>query len=169
MNKTIYIAGPLFSESERNFLEQLVDLLSRGLTKVEGGLKVDKVEDFFLPHRDVGDAGVVRGGNDEVFEKDVRYLDETDIIVAWVDGPDVDSGTAVELGYAYARGKKIFGILTDRRKWSGSDIVGLNNMIWGVCHGKEGIYKIDIEEDKKRLILDLARALKEIKKGQHVQ
>jgi len=31
-------------------------------------------------------------------------LDEASIVVAILDGPDVDSGTAIEIGYAFAKG-----------------------------------------------------------------
>ncbi|SRR6266487_359635 len=127
MSKTIYIAGPIFSDSEKTYLEMLEGELSKGLN-----LKVK--EDFFLPHRDVGDVGISGVGHNEAFFYDIKALDECKIIVAWLDGPDVDSGTAVELGYAYARDKKIFGLSTDRRR-SNQSLEGfaINNMIWGVC------------------------------------
>lgn len=156
-NKTIYVAGPLFSESERRYLEYLVDFLQKELDE---RLHSNKQDYFFLPHRDVGDAGIVTGGNEDVFASDLRALDKASIVVAWLDGSDVDSGTAVELGYAYAKGKHIFGILTDRRRWSGSKIKGLNNMVWGLCQGEDRIYKVNETEEKKRLSEDILNALK---------
>jgi nucleoside 2-deoxyribosyltransferase len=36
-------------------------------------------------------------------------------VVAVLDGVDVDSGTAAEVGYAFARGKRIFGYRGDFR------------------------------------------------------
>ena len=129
MPKMIYIAGPIFSSYELKFLKELADDLS-------GRLKLDVEKDFFLPHRDVGDVGTGGIGRDKAFFDDLKALDESKIIIAWLDGSDVDSGTAVELGYAYARDKKIFGLLTDRRRSDGSlEGVSLNNMIWGVCRG----------------------------------
>ena len=38
-----------------------------------------------------------------------------DGVVAILDGVDVDSGTAAEVGYAYALGKRIYGLRTDFR------------------------------------------------------
>ena len=51
--------------------------------------------------------------------------------------------SAVEIGYAYAKGdKNIFGLLTDRRRWDRSlEGVSVNNMIWGACKKKGDIYK----------------------------
>ena len=107
--------------------------------------------------------GVVNGGNEDVFIKDLEYLDEANIIIAWLDGVDVDSGTAVELGYAYAKGKHIFGLLTDTRRWHGTEIRGLNNMVWGVCKGEERVYRIDDMQEKNRLLEDISKVLKEVK------
>jgi nucleoside 2-deoxyribosyltransferase len=170
-HKPIYIAGPLFSESERRYLESLVDFLTKELNEAFMDLHIDKYRDFFLPHRDVGDAGIVIGGNEEVFINDLRYLENAHIVIAWLDGADVDSGTAIEIGYAFAKSKHIFGILTDRRRWSEDKIRGLNNMVWGICKGKERIYKINIYETKnmhdvpenKRLLDDLSKALRMVK------
>jgi nucleoside 2-deoxyribosyltransferase len=131
--------------------------LNEGVTN----LHIDRHHDFFLPHRDVGDAGIVTGGNEDVFANDLKYLDNAKIVIAWLDGTDVDSGTAVELGYAFAKGKHIFGLLTDRRRWHENKISGLNNMVWGICRGEDRIYKIDDIQEKKRLLHDLSKALQE--------
>lgn len=42
-------------------------------------------------------------------------LDRADGVLAVLDGTDVDSGTAAEVGYACARGKVVVGIRTDSR------------------------------------------------------
>jgi hypothetical protein len=42
-------------------------------------------------------------------------IDEADGVVAVLDGTDVDSGTAAEIGYAFARGKLIVGYRGDFR------------------------------------------------------
>jgi nucleoside 2-deoxyribosyltransferase len=46
---------------------------------------------------------------------DVAGLDWADMVVACMDGPDPDSGTAWECGYAYAKGKPIVCYRTDFR------------------------------------------------------
>jgi nucleoside 2-deoxyribosyltransferase len=135
-SKQIYIAGPLFSVCERQFLEELVDKISKEL-------KLDSIKDFFLPHRDAGDVGIAGRGRSEVFFDDLKALDDAKIVIAWLDGPDVDSGTSVELGYAYsAKDKKIFGLLTDRRRWDNSlEGLAINNMVWGVCRERGNVYR----------------------------
>ena len=133
-----YVAGPLFSIHERSFLEQLVNSIA---TK----LQLDSKNDFFLPHRDVGDIGVRGKEKNIVFFEDLKYLKSADIVIAVLDGQDIDSGTALELGYAYATSKEIFAIMTDKRRWINNEISGINNMVWGVCKEGKRIYRdIDV-------------------------
>jgi nucleoside 2-deoxyribosyltransferase len=51
----------------------------------------------------------------EIFRTHLEALEHTDIVVAVIDGPDADSGTAWEMGYAYARGIPVIAIRTDFR------------------------------------------------------
>ena len=127
MAQLVYVAGPLFSEAERSFLEVMVDKLA----SVSG---LDPRADFFLPHRDGGELGKGPKRKD-IFELDLRQVDSANIVVALLDGQDVDSGTCIELGYAFAEGKKIFGLLTDFRAYYTSDAEPHrpNLMVWGVC------------------------------------
>jgi nucleoside 2-deoxyribosyltransferase len=140
MGKLVYVAGPLFSEAERAFLECMIDALANA-----SGL--DAAEDFFLPHRDGGELGKGPSRLD-IFNLDRNTLDNAGVVVALLDGQDVDSGTCIELGYAYAHGKKIFGIITDFRSYYTNDDEPHrpNLMVWGVCeqgntlfHNLEGL------------------------------
>jgi nucleoside 2-deoxyribosyltransferase len=97
----IYIAGPLFSQAERDFDERIAAVCeSLG-------------HETFLPHRD---AGLQEEGNaEQIFSADLHALEGAELIVANLDGADVDAGTAWEIGYAVAREKPVIGIRTDRR------------------------------------------------------
>jgi nucleoside 2-deoxyribosyltransferase len=46
----------------------------------------------------------------------LKALEKSDIIVAVIDGADADSGTAWEMGYAYAQKKQVFALRTDFRR-----------------------------------------------------
>jgi nucleoside 2-deoxyribosyltransferase len=99
----IYVAGPLFTEGQRWLLEQ-IDALARGLGY-----------DTYLPHRD---AGLFDRDSDSspIFRQDLLRLQEADMVVAVLNSADVDSGTAWELGYFYALGKRaIIGYIRDSR------------------------------------------------------
>jgi nucleoside 2-deoxyribosyltransferase len=106
VQKNIYLAGPLFSHAERDFNVYLRDKL------VEYGFSV------FLPQEDGSDDTEKRLElkQKNIFDKDLKGIDDCDIVVAVLDGgSDVDSGTAWEIGYAYAKGKKLIGLRTDLR------------------------------------------------------
>ena len=97
----VYVAGPLFDEGERWFIEK-VDALVQ-----ECGF------DTFLPHRDnpPKTADNVR----LIFENDKAGIDRCDVVVANLNGIMTDDGTAWEMGYAFALDKYIIGLYTDWR------------------------------------------------------
>jgi nucleoside 2-deoxyribosyltransferase len=53
--------------------------------------------------------------NLQVGRRNREAIDASDGLFAILDGVDVDSGTAAEIGYAFARGKYICGLRTDFR------------------------------------------------------
>ncbi len=144
MTKLVYVAGPLFSECERKFLEEMVDSISKTTN-------LNPVRDFFLPHRDGGELGKGPKRND-IFDLDLHHVDSATLVIALLDGQDVDSGTCIELGYAYAKRKKILGLLTDFRAYCTNDREPHrpNLMVWGVCEKGTTLF---------RNIRDLAEAV----------
>lgn len=101
--KTIFIAAPLFTEAERNYNVRIDNICrSLGFTT-------------FMAQRDVGI--VTETSTEQVFLQDLENLQKADIIVANLDGIDVDSGTAWELGFAFANSKPIICIRSDVRMY----------------------------------------------------
>jgi nucleoside 2-deoxyribosyltransferase len=114
----IYLAGPLgFSEVGSVFHKRRIIPLLRNL-----GCKV------LDPWADQGNVASVlklpfgakkrdawRKLNPQIGRKNQRLIDECDLIFAVLDGTDVDSGTAAEIGYGFARGKRILGYRGDFR------------------------------------------------------
>jgi nucleoside 2-deoxyribosyltransferase len=97
-----YIAGPLFNEGERWWNDQ-IDARVRKL-----GFET------YIPQND----GVKLENKDDVpkiFESDKNALLQADVVVANLDGMDVDSGTAWEIGFAEGLGKHCVGVYTDWR------------------------------------------------------
>lgn len=96
-----YIAGPLLTEENQKKLEQ-IDKICKEL-----GINT------FLPHRDVG---VYQTGQDSkpFFKADKEPLDSCDIIIAVLDWKGIGSGTAWEIGYAYAKNIPIIGLVEDK-------------------------------------------------------
>jgi len=116
----IYMAGPLgFSEAGRHFHASVLVPYVRAL-----GYEV--VDPWTLIEPSVIDAaramppGPARQSawerlNREMGARNCAAIDGADGVVAVLDGPDVDSGTAAEIGYAFARGKLIVGYRGDYR------------------------------------------------------
>ena len=101
--KTVYIAAPLFSEAECDFNRKLRDELT------SAGFNV------FLPQEDSNNIKDNKDRQKIIFNKNLGGIERSDIIVAVIDGADVDSGTAWEIGFAFARGKTVVGLRTDFR------------------------------------------------------
>jgi len=101
--RTVYLAAPLFSEGELDFNRMLRDKI-----KSSGFI-------VFLPQEDSNNVKDRDDRQKIIFSKNEAAIKNSDIIVAVVDGADVDSGTAWEIGYAYALGKPILGLRTDFR------------------------------------------------------
>ena len=106
--KTVYFAGPLFSESEKDFNSKIVKVLE------------DHGYTVFLPQRDGLLASELEGKSEEekarlIFEKDVAEVLKADILFINLDGRVPDEGACVELGIAYANNKRCYGVKTDTR------------------------------------------------------
>jgi nucleoside 2-deoxyribosyltransferase len=122
---------------------------------------------------------------DDVFSADIDVLKRPKIVIALLDGSDIDSGTAVERGYAFARkDKKIFWpdrrlrlelndknrqddsqkIRLDEGQLVDSQSVRFNNMVFGVCKRGEGIYgsKQSIAKRVKKVVEELVIDLRNI-------
>ena len=103
----VYFAGPLFTPYERSFIDECAARL-----RAEG-------IDVFVPHENALADGDTSAAT--IFAKDWHGLSEADAVVAVLDGPMVDDGTACEIGIFYAlmqadpSKKGILGLLTDLR------------------------------------------------------
>ena len=119
----IYLAGPLFTPHERRHLDECA-----------ARLRADGFE-VFVPHEQalaLGDTAA-----DVIFTKDYDGLSTADAVLAILDGPQVDDGTACEIGMFYAlmlwnsQKKGIVGLLTDLRGTRGEEGHGLNLFVQG--------------------------------------
>jgi nucleoside 2-deoxyribosyltransferase len=104
----IYLAGPLFSEAERDWLDRFAQRL-----RSEGF-------DCFVPHEHFDALAELTPA--EVFRVDAGGVRSANVLVAWLDGPVVDDGTACEIGMfaelvagGDPRYRGIIAIVTDLR------------------------------------------------------
>lgn len=101
--RDVYISGPLFTPAERSYLEQIDSLCQKiGLST-------------YLPHRDAGFGPASEKQAKHYFDQDLWMLQNSHCVVAVINGADIDSGTAWEIGFSYSSGKHLIGIREDIR------------------------------------------------------
>jgi len=142
--KKIYLAGPLFSLAERAFNIQFAQMIESRMKDVE----------VTLPQERAAKLLSLENGMKLIFEDCLKMVDEADIVVAVLDGPDADSGTSVELGYAYSVRTPIIGVRTDFRI---SEDRGLNLMLSNICSA----LIIDVSSDMTGLVDSVIKAISE--------
>jgi nucleoside 2-deoxyribosyltransferase len=98
----LYFAGPLFTTPERSWNAE-----------VTAALRAAGHEVFLPQEQEPGKDGA------GIFATDVGGIDRADALVAIMDGPDPDSGTCWEVGYAYGLKKRIVLVRTDMRTLAG--------------------------------------------------
>lgn len=115
----VYYASPLgFAASTRAFMEELERaLISAGLTvlnpwKSDFGTQFTQAD--ALTDR-VAHAEALHRVNMAVGAANAQMIRGCDAVVAVLDGLDMDSGTASEIGYAYGLGRRVYGLRTDIR------------------------------------------------------
>ena len=116
----LYLAGPLgFSEAGRKFLDDILvpKIKELGFKILDPWKLTDPEQISTVTAMPSGQAKreAWQTLNAKIGENNCRALDDCDIVVAVLDGVDVDSGTAAEIGYAYAKGKRIYGYRGDFR------------------------------------------------------
>jgi nucleoside 2-deoxyribosyltransferase len=99
----LYFAGPLFTTPERTWNAE-----------VTAALRAAGHEVFLPQEQEPGKDGP------GIFATDVGGIDWADGMVAIMDGPDPDSGTAWEVGYAFGTKKPVVLVRTDFRTMAGT-------------------------------------------------
>ena len=93
----IYIAGPFFTDKERTFLEIVIKSVKEMFPN----------EKLFIPMEHFIPDGENLSNNEwaeAVFKMDVEALNKCNRVIAAYSGLYSDTGTAWEIGYAYAKG-----------------------------------------------------------------
>jgi nucleoside 2-deoxyribosyltransferase len=135
----IYLAGPLgFSEAGRSFYQrEVVATVERlghvaldpwsedDILGIDPSLRAEIKATQDLPYgpgkRDAWQVLNVRIG-----ARNSALIDACDLVFAVLDGVDVDSGTAAEIGYAFAKGKPILGYRGDFRLSADNEGAAIN-------------------------------------------
>lgn len=144
MKKRIYLAGPLFSQAEIKWSGWL-----KGQIEDRLGGRVEVI----WPHQ------IAAGSSQEIFETNFSALRQCPLMVAVLDGSQVDDGTAWEIGchYALFGSKMSIGIRTDFRNSGETAQSEVNAMIENSCR--------NIAKNVDELILELETVLETLGLG----
>ncbi|PYM72515.1 MAG: 2-deoxyribonucleoside glycosidase [Candidatus Rokuibacteriota bacterium] len=116
----VYLAGPLgFSEAGRHFYRSVFVPFVAGLgyEVIDPWAHTDQRKIEAIERLPPGPERLAawRALNHEIGAANRAAIDRAHGVIAILDGTDVDSGTAAEIGYAFARGKLIVGYRGDFR------------------------------------------------------
>lgn len=153
--RSIYLASPLgFAASTRGFMAELIGQLSTVVRVVNPWDDTSFAAEFERVHalRDIDER---RAGfhavNLGIGGKNEELIRPVDMLVGVLDGVDVDSGTAAEMGFAYGLGKPVFGLRTDFRVTGDNEAAGVNLQLRYFIERSGGGYHTSVD--------GLARAL----------
>lgn len=107
--KKIYLAGPdVFRADPASFFEQTKSLVLQygfiGIPPLDSGVELEDAE-----------VNTAQGAY-KIFIANIHLINQCDVVFANLTpfrGPSIDDGTAFEIGYAFSKGKTIYGYRQD--------------------------------------------------------
>lgn len=115
----IYLANGLFSMADFHFNQLIAEKVREAYPEV----------DLFLPQEsEINDKNSYANSQD-IFLTDYNALKESDLVIAVIDGIEIDSGVACEIGIANALGIPVIGLYTDVRQLGTGNTKKINALI----------------------------------------
>ncbi|MFZ4585904.1 MAG: nucleoside 2-deoxyribosyltransferase [Acidimicrobiia bacterium] len=138
----VYLASPLgFSAAGQLWYEQVLvpAVRARGIGVLDPWSGAHQLEAALAlpPGRDRERA--LRVASREIAGANFAMIRASHGVLAVLDGTDVDSGTAAEMGYALAHGKPVFGLRTDVRKTGDHELTLVNLQVEECVFASGGI------------------------------
>ena len=156
--KSVYLASPLgFAASTRGFMAETIARLSEVVIVRNPWDDTSFSADFERAHAltDIHERRTAfHRINLGIGAKNEAMIRSVDLLVAVLDGVDVDSGTAGEIGFAYGLGKVVHGLRTDWRVTGDNEAAGVNLQLRYFIENSGGSYHTTVDD----LIATLAAA-----------
>ncbi len=147
----IYLASPLgFADSTRPFLHELARALRERFTVLNPweNHEFDRDLQAALAEREdwARRTALFARFNQQIARANEEAIRRCDIVVSVLDGVDVDSGTASEMGFAYGIGKRVYGLRTDFRLTGDNIAAGVNLQVRHWIEASGGAYATSLDE-----------------------
>jgi len=141
MKLKAYLASPYgFSESTKHFLDTIyIPRLSKVVEVINPWDLTAKAGRLHAEQQ-----GEERQSVREIGRRNREAIESSDIVIAALDGQEVDSGTASEVGYAAGIGKVIYGYRNDLRQ-SGEKGAQVNLQVEYFIEASGGTIASDLE------------------------
>ena len=149
--KSIYLASPLgFADSTRPFMEGLARALREHFTVLNPWDNHEFDRDLQAALEEQGDyarrTALFAHFNQQIARANEEAIRRCDIVVGVLDGVDVDSGTAGEMGFAYGIGKRVYGLRTDFRLTGDNIAAGVNLQVRHWIEASGGKYATSVDD-----------------------
>lgn len=131
--KILYLASPYgFTDAGRKFMNQ--EIVPRLIQKFKVSNPWDDSSKYAKKFDKISKEPILKIQlkkfkkiNMEIGKMNKEMIDKSKYVLAILDGTDVDSGVAAEIGYAFVKKKKIFGYRSDFRQ-TGDNIGSIVNL-----------------------------------------
>jgi nucleoside 2-deoxyribosyltransferase len=148
--KRIYLASPLgFADSTRGFMVETIARLAEVVSVVNPWDDTSFAAEFERANS-LTDINQRREAfhliNLGIGAKNERMIRSVDMLVAVLDGVDVDSGTAGEMGFAYGLGMPVYGLRTDFRVSGDNEAAGINLQLRYFIEQSGGAYFTTVDD-----------------------
>jgi nucleoside 2-deoxyribosyltransferase len=145
----VYLASPLgFAASTKPYMDELEQALAGTGIEIINPWKSDFGPEFRRANAIADYAARVAAlgrVNTEVARANEQSIRAADAVLAVLDGVDVDSGTASEMGFAFALGKRVHGLRTDNRLIGDNEgsVINLQVQYWIEASGGKLVRTLD--------------------------
>lgn len=103
----VYFAAPMFAKSDLLYNSYLVDKIRKRYTELT----------IYLPQENAAINDKTAFADSKMIAlADTKQVEESQLMIALLDGNTIDNGVASEIGVAYANGIPILGLYTDSRQ-----------------------------------------------------
>ena len=161
-----YLANGLFSVADQMFNDYIAGLIREAIPEI----------DLYVPQENEGINDKAAYANSVmIYEGDNAYLDQAEILIAVIDGIEIDSGVAAEIGRFLATkelvdgmsNRKIYALYTDSRQQGRENEKKINALIEDGTENQfmyRNLYVIGAIKKNGKILSDIDSLVTEIRK-----